>query len=265
MLKVTLQPVYLSPHLDDAILSCGGLIHRQGQLGCSPIVITCCAGVPDYRVLSPFALEQHHRWGQLVGPLEQRRCEDATALIYLGAKYQHWDYLDCIYRRHPISGEFLYASEEGIFGQVHSVEWDLAERLTADVVLSLSAEATLIYAPLAVGQHVDHQVVLKAALRLREEGFRVQFYEDYPYAGDPSKLDQALQRWTCPPTPFVQTIREQDLEAKVSAIALYRSQLAVLFEDEASMSERVHTHALTVSAGKGYAERYWQGGLREYA
>jgi len=260
MLKPTVQSVYLSPHLDDAVLSCGGLIHRQGQQGRPPIVITCFAAVPDHGVLSPFALEQHRRWGQLVAPLEQRPCEDATALAYLGAKYQHWDYLDCIYRRHPDSNEFLYTSEEAIFGQVHSAEYNLAERLAGDISRSLSAEATLICAPLAVGHHVDHQVVLQAALRLRQMGFQVQFYEDYPYAGDPTKLDQALQAWIPPPTAVVHAIQAEDLEAKVTAIALYRSQLGVLFGDETSMSARVHAYARTVSGAGGYAERYWQGG-----
>jgi LmbE family N-acetylglucosaminyl deacetylase len=265
MLKPTVQPVYLSPHLDDAVLSCGGLIHRQGQQGPPPIVVTCFAAVPDYSVLSPFALEQHRRWGQLVAPVEQRRCEDATALTYLGAKYQHWDYLDCIYRRHPDSGEFLYASEEAIFGQLHRTEHTLVETLARDVSRSLSAEETLICAPLAVGRHVDHQVVLLSALRLRQMGFQVQFYEDYPYAGDPTKLDQALQAWGSPPMAVVQAVPAENLEAKVTAIALYRSQLGVLFGDETSMSVRVRAYARTVSEDEGYAERYWEGGLQSHA
>jgi len=265
MLKPTVRPVYLSPHLDDAVLSCGGLIHWQAQQGLRPIVITCFAAVPDYGVLSPFALEQHQRWGQLVAPVEQRRCEDDTALTYLGAQYQHWDYLDCIYRRHPDSGEFLYASEEAIFGQIHSAEHKLAERLATEVTQSLAAEAILICAPLAVGPHVDHQVVLQAALRLRQMGFQVQFYEDYPYAGDPAKLDQVLHTWAFPPKAIVQAIPTEDLEAKVTAIALYRSQLGVLFGDETSMAERVRAYARTVSGDEGYAERYWEGGLLSHA
>ena len=48
--------VYLSPHLDDAVLSCGGLIHRQVVAGQRPLVVTIFAGTPPVDVeLSDFA------------------------------------------------------------------------------------------------------------------------------------------------------------------------------------------------------------------
>ncbi|MGB9880661.1 MAG: PIG-L deacetylase family protein, partial [Anaerolineae bacterium] len=187
------QPVYLSPHLDDAALSCGGLIHQQGQRGRQPLVITCFAGVPDYGALSPFAIMQHQHWGETVNPIERRRREDVMAMTCLGAEYEHWDYSDCIYRRHPESGEFLYTSEEALFGAVASADCYLSHELAARLKRSLSVKNALIYAPLAVGQHVDHQLVSQAALMLRDEGFRVWFYEDYPYTEDAQKLAQALQ------------------------------------------------------------------------
>jgi LmbE family N-acetylglucosaminyl deacetylase len=56
--------VYLSPHLDDAVLSCGGLIHRQVRAGQPPLVITLFSGQPaaDAHV-SAFTQSQHTRWG----------------------------------------------------------------------------------------------------------------------------------------------------------------------------------------------------------
>ena len=38
-----LKHVYLSPHLDDAVLSCGGAIHRAGAAGEAVLVITVFA------------------------------------------------------------------------------------------------------------------------------------------------------------------------------------------------------------------------------
>lgn len=262
MRKRRIRPVYLSPHLDDAALSCGGLIYQQAQHSVQPLVITCFAGVPDYQGISPFAAEQHHRWGQPVDPVERRRREDAAAMAHLGAQYQHWSYLDCIYRRNPDSGEFLYASEAALFGKVRSEEHSLIDELAVRFVTSLPAEETLIYAPLAIGPHVDHQLVSQAALQLRSHGFQVQFYEDYPYAEDSEKLVLALQQWALPPLPVIQTLNEEELEARITAICLYRSQLDVLFASEPSVATRVKSYALAVGAGHGCAERYWEGGTR---
>jgi len=258
----TIRPVYLSPHLDDAVLSCGGLIYQQARHGIQPLVITCFAGVPDDHALSAFAAEQHQRWGQSTDPAEQRRREDATATAYLGAKYHHWSYLDCIYRRHPGSGEFLYASEAALFGEVCREEYNLIDDLAVRLSTSLLVEGAVIYAPLSVGHHVDHQLVSQAALRLRSSGFQVQFYEDYPYAEGAQKLGLALQQWASPPLPVVQTLSEEDLRGKIAAIRLYRSQLDVLFGSESSVATRVKSYALAVGGGHGYGERYWEGGNR---
>ena len=259
MRKPNSQPVYLSPHLDDAALSCGGLIHQQARQDMRPLVITCFAGVPDYNELSPFAAVQHHGWGRLAAPVGQRRCEDATAMTYLGAKYQHWNYLDCIYRQHPESGEFLYASELAIFGELRNEERNLIDELAAQLSDSLPLEGTRIYAPLAVGHHVDHQLLFQVALRLRANGFAVQYYEDYPYAEESHNLAQAFGTWVTPPVPIAQTLSEKDLEAKITAIRLYRSQLDALFGGESSVAAQVKSYALAVGAGHSYGERYWEG------
>jgi len=293
MSNMTARCVYLSPHLDDAALSCGGLVHQQVQAGTQPLVITCFAGMPDYRVLSPFAAEQHRRWGEPADPIGQRRGEDAAALAHLGAAYEHWDYLDCIYRRHPVSGEFLYTSEDALWGAVSKAEGGLIAELTTRLSKALTAGHSAnpaenagrssesaerspakdagcssdsgerqLYAPLAVGQHVDHQLVLRVALRLRRKGFPVQFYEDYPYAEDGRKLTLALHRWSSPPLPMIQTLAEEDVEAKVAAIRAYASQLGVLFGAESAVAGRVRAYALSVTGGQGYGERYWKGGKR---
>lgn len=255
-----MRPIYLSPHLDDAALSCGGLIHQQAQRGERPLVITCFAGVPDYRALSPFATELHRRWGQPVDAVERRRCEDAAALSYLGAEYQHWDYTDCIYRSDRASLEPLYASEEALFGPLRPEERGRIAELTTHLARCLVKKATQIYAPLAVGHHVDHQFVLQAAAQLREQGFPVQFYEDYPYAEDPQKLTAALSAWALSPTPQAVMLNEQDVQARISAIRLYRSQLETLFGSELAVAERVLAYARALGDGCGAAERYWQGG-----
>ena len=57
------RPIFLSPHADDAGLSCGGLIYQLAQAGERPIVITLFGGdPPDAGPLSDFAQSLHTRW-----------------------------------------------------------------------------------------------------------------------------------------------------------------------------------------------------------
>jgi len=263
MRRPGVQPVYLSPHLDDAVLSSGGRIHMQAARGLQPLVISCFAGVPDYHALSSFATEQHRHWGQTVDPIEQRRCEDATVMNYLGAEYEHWDYFDCIYRRHPRTGSFLYASESAIFGPVREEDLGLIDELAGHLASALPVDKVQVYAPLAVGHHVDHQVILQAALRLCPLGYRVKHYEDYPYAEDSDSVARALAAWATPPMPTVLTLGETNLEAKIAATSLYRSQLDVLFGNKSRVPMQVRAYGLAVGADCGYGERYWEGGSFE--
>lgn len=251
----TCAHVYLSPHLDDAALSCGGRIWQQVQAGERVLIVTIFAGAPAPDApLSPFARELHARWG-LADPISARREEDAAALALLGAEGVYWPYVDCIYRR-AAEGCFLYDSEEALFGEVHPAEDALIAEL-ADRLQTLAQEqGGTIYAPLAVGRHVDHQAVRRAVEGL--EG--VVYYEDYPYAARPGTMEAALGvgQWQAELVALSQEV----LEAKVAAIACYDSQLSSLdWADAAEMAAAVHAfaeRAFARQANGGLAERYWR-------
>ncbi|MBA4379671.1 MAG: PIG-L family deacetylase, partial [Anaerolinea sp.] len=55
--------IYISPHLDDAVLSCGGLIWEQSHAGTQVEIWTVCTGDPPEGPLSPFAEVLHAEWG----------------------------------------------------------------------------------------------------------------------------------------------------------------------------------------------------------
>jgi LmbE family N-acetylglucosaminyl deacetylase len=241
--------IYLSPHLDDAALSCGGQIYQQGQAGQSVLIVSVTAGDPDPGDISPLAEELHESWQLSVDVVAARRREDKAACAILGADYVHWDFLDCIYRRHPASGEPLYSTEKHIFGQ-----FDLADSALVDRVaehMSRLPRHGAIYLPLTVGNHVDHQLVLLAARRWhgRETSF---YYEDFPYVRTAGALTAALgdeAEWR----QHVIPISPAALEARVGAIACYQSQIDILFGSPGQIREQV---AAQVTAAGG--ERYWQ-------
>src|SRR6185436_21064645 len=101
--------IYLSPHLDDAALSAGGLIYDQTQSGMPVEIWTFMCGDPHLKEYSPLTQTLHTQWGfaDAQETVRGRRQEDHQAANILGAKAVHFDFLDCIYRRDK-NGKWLY-------------------------------------------------------------------------------------------------------------------------------------------------------------
>ena len=116
--------IYLSPHLDDVVYSCGAQIFEHTSRGRSVMVITLMAGDPDPDELSDYAMQLHERWQISSGSIELRRQEDRSACSLIGAHTLHWPFLDCIYRRNPVNGLPLYQADTAICGKIDSCESD---------------------------------------------------------------------------------------------------------------------------------------------
>lgn len=240
--------LYLSPHFDDAVLSCGGQIYEQTARGERVLIVTIAGGEPQTEVRSVFAEYQHFIWGlSAAEAVAARRAEDARACALVGAELLTWTLPDAIYRLDPETGEPLYTSNETLFGPLSAAEAPLVAGLARQM-------ATLpvvgrVFAPLGVGNHVDHQLVRAAA----EQAFTsLTYYEDYPYVQlQPASLEALLQ----PPEAweaFVCPLSEAAIVRRIEAIAAYRSQLGMLFNGEESMARLVRQQ---IAATGG--ERYW--------
>lgn len=256
-----MKHLYLAPHLDDAVLSCGGAIHRHTAAGDSVLAVTVFAAEFEGGDPSAFAREQHRSWGNPPRPVALRRAEDVAALARLGAEVQHLDYLDAVYRDDS-QGQWLYPDVQTLFAEPHPADpvaqgnaQTVSDQLAA---LISSHDPVRVYAPLGVGGHVDHQVVHAAARRLLAAGCQMAFYEDYPYAERAGSSALALSAaadtgWRC---EYV-VLDAADLAAKVSALGYYRSQMAVLFGGAEAMPSRIWAFAATRAAQGGLFERLW--------
>jgi len=287
--------VYLSPHLDDAVLSCGGQIAQYARRGERVIVATVFAGdVPAEAAQTAFVQELHARWGAGENPPAARRAEDVEACRVLGAEAIHLGFPDCVYRLGRMGGP-LYPTREAIFGEAAPVETPLVEeivraldRLAADVWPEAAGPArgaryrgAVVYLPLTAGHHVDHQIVRAAGERWAGSqvagGLRIAYYEDYPYAESPEEVGSALDghpalRYRADrakgdevPTAAAQVgyavnvveLGENAMKAKLKAIACYRSQLSTFFADQVELETRVRAYARAVGGGWP-AERVWK-------
>jgi hypothetical protein len=215
--------VILSPHLDDAVLSCWHVLTEPGEV----IVINVFAGVPD-------GLGEPAWWDRYTGATDsaervrERVEEDRRALALAGRAGANLSLLDQQYRE---------------------AELPLAQ-LTAQIEQLLTPSAH-IYAPAAFANHADHALVRAAALKLRTNGFAVSLYADLPHAmvyGWPAWVarrasgsrDLAAAMWErslaatglAPRemTPLVYALDPAAQAGKLEAVRTYRTQLQGLVE-----------------------------------
>lgn len=216
--------LFLSPHLDDAVYSCGGLIAHLRARGQPVAVLTLCAGDPPPGPLSPLARELHAQWGLEEAPVAARRAEDQEACRLLGAEAVHLEVPDAIYRRGP-DGAPLYPEQPDIFGEPRQEDREPIARLSQALAEQVTPE-TRLYVPLAVGGHVDHRLARHGAEGLSRP---LHYYADLPYAtrlGDPEDhLPAGAERVVTPLEP-------REVDAWVAAILAYRSQFATFWTGE---------------------------------
>lgn len=254
------QHIYLSPHLDDAVFSCGGRIYQERRVGLSVLVLTLMAGDAAPEVLNtPYVTALHARWGlnATSDPVAARRDEDREALSILKADGLHWEWLDCIYRRRAGTGDFLYHSEGALFGPVHPAERGLISRLAQRLAEMPLMPGGRVYAPLTVGGHVDHRLVQQAVEVRDLPTGELVYYEDYPYAERPEALTAVVgdgRGWRAEIVP----LDEQAMTAKTAAVACYRSQRSTFFADKEELARRLRAYATVVSGAKEGGERYWR-------
>lgn len=234
--------IYLSPHLDDVALSCGGLLWEQAQKDRLIDIWTICAGDLPPVPLSSFAKSLHLRWEVGRDAALVRRNEDAASCTVLGARFYHFPFPDCIYRRSPLSGEALYASEAAIFGPLHSDETGLVEDLARHLARKLHTQYELVQlklvCPLALGGHVDHRLVRAAAELL---DCPLWYYADYPYVVEnaddiPGKLPDG---WELEGFP----ISAAGMHAWVESVAAHRSQIDTFWPDIDAMEDAIREYA----------------------
>ena len=222
----------LSPHLDDAVLSCGGLIARWINRGYDVTVLTIFAGDPPPGPLSPFAQELHSQWDQADGAVASRRAEDRIACGRLGASVAHLAFPDALYRR-SAAGDPLYPNEASVFGGIQPEEDPLVEAICAELSPAHEAESTWL-CPIGIGGHVDHRLTRRAAERL---GVGLWYYRDLPYDSRGGSLPAGMSMPTG--AEAVLALAPEEIESWATAVAEYRSQVSTFWADEAELLQEL--------------------------
>lgn len=273
---------FFSPHADDAVLSCGGQIATLTRQGERVLVFTVMAGDPPDAFLSAptgFAQELWTRWelpnGR--GATIARRLEDQEALAILGAEVEAWPWPDAIYRMGIACGCPLYPSGTAIFDDIDPDDPVMDAILTGREWYDFDWRADkdgVFHIPLSVGGHIDHRLVRRMA-QVILRGSRtanVVYYEEYPYSARAKDSAQAVQDaldrtviWLDKAVRYrsvtaVHPVDAAALEAKIRAIACYRSQISTFWRDADDMAHSIRAYTEQIGG-----EREWRFAIIEHA
>lgn len=187
----------LSPHPDDEILGCGGLIHKAKAAGAEVFVQFLTVGNTTDRCSSVSSTP------------EERHGE-----IKLVADYQRWDGWHIAF-----PGDEYHLRLD----QIHRLE--LANMIEQESPLSIaSLKPTVLIAPHRTSYNQDHQAVAEAAhTAVRPSNVRRRHHPDVVLA-----YEEAADQWrydAAPSPNLLVELSEEDLESKLAALRLYATQI----------------------------------------
>lgn len=160
--------IYVSPHMDDAVYSCGGQIALERARGARVLVVTVFGDAGAARREGVF------------GDWEQRKREEIAAMERLDCDYLWLDAPDALCRPRRASDIVRYALLPFVSLSAGPLDGQLLASLLV-VCERLLAPGGRTYFPLGIGFHPDHRV-LYALGRTLSVQLPVTFYEDIPYA-----------------------------------------------------------------------------------
>jgi LmbE family N-acetylglucosaminyl deacetylase len=165
--------IVLSPHFDDAVLSLGGLLTKEGE---DTLVATIFAGTPQIPISC--------RWDKICGfsdstqAIKKRAEENRLSLNFLGVSD------DRIRNYKNLDAEYRFAMDEKM-----SMEPELTasiENGISSLLLEFASEPIKIFAP-GIELNTDHSIVKNATIAVikelpRDSMHKLFFYQDIPYA-----------------------------------------------------------------------------------
>ncbi|OGK33838.1 hypothetical protein A3I50_01755 [Candidatus Roizmanbacteria bacterium RIFCSPLOWO2_02_FULL_37_9] len=232
---------FISPHLDDAILSAGGLIDYLANKTRVEIItiFTQATPRPYTRFCKKFMSDCGYTDADLF--FQDRRKEDEIVCKKVKVDYQHLEFIDVAWRKkqspnliEKLSGiihpEVLHLYPLGRnFMSGKTVEEDkemiseITKKLQSFMFYASRFKKSIIFSPLAIGNHVDHVIVRNIC----SEIFPLEkliFWTDYPYS-----------EWGQTPEDFISKLKLKSFswgknsEKKRDLILGYKTQIPALF------------------------------------
>ncbi len=234
----------LSPHLDDAAFSCGGLLAMLADAGWQVVMATAFTRSVPGPTGFALACQTDKGLAADVDYMALRRAEDVKAAGVLRVADVRW--LDL-----PEAPHRGYNSAVELFGPVLDGEdvWrplaELLRRMLAEV------QPALVLAPQGLGDHVDHRQMIRAVLAAGT-GQPLAFYRDTPYAvRNPCAVPDVRLAGYGSCTAGIAA----GLDRKVAASCAYASQVGFQFGGPPAVDRALRAFAVQEGGGTP-AERF---------
>lgn len=206
----------LSPHVDDAVLSLGGIIARA---------------INRYVVLNIFSSTKYQSGlrvpEDMIIDISQK--EDCLAGRYLGFESLFAGKIGAMERgstttQDIVQNKFSSINEDALYQE----EIIQAKELIIQKMRFIKPQ--IILSPLGLGGHIDHLITACAVVRLIHEGsidkHNVAFYEDLPYAAAfPWSIDPAEPPLVYQLDPDVPIDITDVLQDKIAALKIYLTRV----------------------------------------
>lgn len=200
--------IFVSPHLDDAFFSCGGLmlslLKKRHQI--TVINVFTKAGSNPETLSAKMFLKQT-KYSSSETLYKQRVLEDKNVLKSLGVNVINLDEVEALWRKKKTKSalkKFIGSVIPEILhmypiyrlhissGKIESEDKTLINRIAKTISTIIKNDKnTLIFSPLGIGNHVDHLVVRKACEKASNN---VHYWADIPYLfRNESSLDKVLE------------------------------------------------------------------------
>ena len=175
----------IEPHMDDAILSVGGLM--WGARNDCEFTVATVAGRSNFTTY--YFLDRDFFDVDRVSAL--RQAESALALRLLGGRHVALDQPEALLRFQPGNWTLDWCrghrKQVDVFNMHASTEAEIESWTAAVAALIDSTEAEEIWLPLGVGSHTDHELARNACLRalhrITPQRHRtLYFYQEVPYS-----------------------------------------------------------------------------------
>jgi LmbE family N-acetylglucosaminyl deacetylase len=187
---------FISPHLDDAAFSCGGLISYLAKRTKVNVITVFSEAGKEKHSLS--ALAYVKKCGYSVTRIKRfyslRRLEDKKALELVGAKVIHLGFIDALWRvsTNPNIIFKILSLFLNDFRYIYpTFRWHIAKgKIFKDDKINLikvgdklkeiisDDRNSIVFCPIAVGNHVDHVFVREVC---KENFGKVVYWQDSPY------------------------------------------------------------------------------------
>lgn len=229
----------LSPHIDDACFSLGGIL---SNLKCRKTI------------WNVFSYTYYSKYGKNKDVMLQRKTEDKCFCETIDAKTIYTEYADAEARGYNCLSDYF-----GVPTQVAITEnWDLIKEISQQIISRLGKDnVDIVFVPMAAGNHIDHLIVRQSAILAMctlKKNSTIVFYEDLPYAVDTNKMELAKKE-----IQYYFKLKEQHAEIsyknKTKLIEIYRSQI---FSRDIDL---IIKYSKSIERGKS-CERMWM--LQEY-